>query len=125
MRVSLSQLHNYRISIKPGKGAFSVYSLRDSIKHLLCAEACRIVWTVLVMIYSVTKQSVLREEPKSVLGMAGFVYGGDLERIAATYRSDRREPRGKFEDFVKDGGYEGCVFRVRRDEIGRPQVLES
>lgn len=78
-----------------------------------------------MMVYSVTTQSNLREEPKGVLGMAEVVYCGDLERIVAAYRNDRREPMGNFEDFVKDGGYERRVCSVRSDEIGRPQILES
>ena len=81
------------------------------------------VWTVLVMIYSFTRCSILREEPKGVLGMAEVVYGGDLWRIAAIYRNDRRESKGTFEEFVKDGGYGERVFGVSSDEIGRPKIL--
>lgn len=79
------------------------------------------VWTVLVMVYSFAKRSILREEPKGLLSAAEVVHGGDLGLIAATYRNDK-ERKETFEKFVKDHGYKDKVFRVSLDEGRRPKI---
>ncbi|EHK22868.1 uncharacterized protein TRIVIDRAFT_60312 [Trichoderma virens Gv29-8] len=80
------------------------------------------VWTVLVMVYSFAKRSILREEPKGLLGAAEVVYGGDLGSIVAEYRNDEEELKETFEEFVKSHGYEDRVFRVSVDEGQRPII---
>lgn len=80
------------------------------------------VWTVLVMIYSFFRRSILREEPIGLLGTAELIYGGDLHGIAATYRNNKEKSKGTFQDFIDKNGYKDMRFRVTSDETERPII---
>ncbi|PTB46136.1 hypothetical protein M441DRAFT_41982 [Trichoderma asperellum CBS 433.97] len=92
----------------------STAGLMEAILSVLTA------WTLFVVLYSFTKTSILREEPKGLLGMAEVVYGGSLSSIAGEYRANELEKT--FEQYVKDQGYKERFFKVSLDRNGRPNI---
>ncbi|KAL9485244.1 hypothetical protein ACSS6W_004033 [Trichoderma asperelloides] len=92
----------------------STAGLMEAILSVLTA------WTFFVMLYSFIKPSILREEPKGLLGIAEVVYGGSLWSITNEYRMDESEKT--FKQHVKDQGYKERLFKVSFDPHGRPNI---
>lgn len=91
----------------------STAGLMEAILSVLTA------WTFVVMLYSFNKLSILREEPKGLLGITEVVYSGCLSSISNEYRINASEKT--FEQYIKDQGYEERLFKVS-DEDGRPNI---
>ncbi|KAE8141902.1 hypothetical protein BDV38DRAFT_278686 [Aspergillus pseudotamarii] len=97
--------------------------VEESTAHLMQGMLSFLtVWTVLVMIYSFFRRSILREEPLGLLGAAELIYGGDLNGIAAAYRNDKVKSKGIFQDFIDKNGYKDIRFKVTSDETERPII---
>ncbi|KAH6703027.1 hypothetical protein BKA61DRAFT_190077 [Leptodontidium sp. MPI-SDFR-AT-0119] len=80
------------------------------------------VWMIVLMIYSFVKGSILKEEPKGLLGIAELAQNGSCGTIAAAFRNAATPD--DFEKFVEAEEYNDKIFRTQYDTPrGRPQII--